>query len=128
MSYFLLGIVIVLFSLFITKKGIETFEPNGIIELRVDKNDTRTIDPKKSKELGKLLGKKIFQWEPKTVGFLIWHGKEDEGCGLIGELLEGDFLSFRYQISSMERETYEISLEGAKEAIINGLNLTICGK
>jgi hypothetical protein len=114
--------------MFITKIGIESFEPNGLIELRVDKNETLTIDPEKLKELGKILGKQTFQWEPKTVGFLIWHGKEDEDCGFIGQLIEGEFLSFRYQISSLDRETYKISLVGAKEAIIDGLNLTICGR
>lgn len=114
--------------IFITKNGLESFEPNGKIELRVDKNETRIIDPVKCKELSDLMGKDTFLWEPKTVGFLIWHGKEDEGCGYIGELLEGDFLNFRYQINSMESETYKISLEGAKEAIVQGLNLTICGK
>lgn len=113
--------------MFITKQGIETFQPNGLIELRVDKKDTRIKDPQQSKELSKFLGGEIFKWEPKTVGFLVWHGKEDEGCGFIGELLEGDFLRFRYQISSMEREAHKIDLEGAKKALINGLNLTICG-
>ena len=27
----------------------------------------------------------------------------------------------------MEREAHKIDLEGAKKALINGLNLTICG-
>lgn len=114
--------------MFITRKKIGTFEPSGIIELRVDDNKSRTIDPVKSKQLAELLGKTTFQWEPATVGFLIWHGKEDEGCGYVGELLEGKELKGRYQINSMERDTFKISLEGAKESIIGGLGLTICGK
>ena len=114
--------------MFITRKKIGTFEPSGIIELRVDDNKSRTIDPVKSKQLAELLGKTTFEWEPDTVGFLIWHGKEDEGCGYVGELLEGKELKGRYQINSMERDTFKISLEGAKESIIGGLGLTICGK
>ncbi len=114
--------------MFITRKKIGAFEPSGIIELRVDDNKSRTIDPVKSKQLAELLGKTTFQWEPATVGFLIWHGKEDEGCGYVGELLEGKELKGRYQINSMERDTFKISLEGAKESIIGGLGLTICGK
>jgi len=112
--------------MFITRKKLGTFEPNGIIELRVDTNKTMTIDPEKCKLLSEYIGP-TFQWEPKTVSFLLWHGKETEGCGYVGELLEGKELNIRYQINSMEREAFKISLVGAKEAIINGLGLTICG-
>lgn len=114
--------------MFITRKKIGTFEPNGIIELRVDDNKSLAIDPVKSKRTAKLLGISTFQWEPSTVGFLIWHGKENEGCGYIGQLLEGKKLKGRYQTNSMERDTFQVSLDGAKEAIISGLGLNICGK
>jgi len=113
--------------MFITRKKIGTFEPNGLIEMRVDKNETRIIDPEKSKRLAELLGQPTFQWEPATVGFLLWHGSEEEGCGYVGELLEGQELKVRYQTNSLERDTFSASLVGAKQAIINGLGLTKCG-
>ena len=113
--------------MFITRKKVGTFDPKGIIEVRVDDNKTNTTDPVKSKRMAKLLGKKIYQWEPSTVGFLLWHGKEDEGCGYINQLLNGSILKGRYQINSMERDTFKISLDGAREAIIKGLGLKTCG-
>jgi len=113
--------------MFVTRKKIGTFEPDGLIELRVDKNDVRTVDPTKMKRLAKITGRPTFQWEPATVGFLIWHGVEKEGCGYVGELLQGQELKVRYQTNSLERDTFNVSLIGAKEEIIGGLGLTICG-
>lgn len=113
--------------MFITRKKLGTFEPSGIIELRVDRNKTHIIDPAKAKLLSKLMKKSVFQWEPSTVGFLLWHGKEEEGCGYIGQLLNGKELRGRYQLNSMERDSFKISLDGAKPAIIEGLGLTSCG-
>lgn len=113
--------------MFITRKKLGTFEPNGLIELRVDKNEVRVIDPVKSKRLAELVGKKTFQWEPTTVGFLIWHGSEGEGCGYVDELLQGHELKVRYQTNSLERDTFNVALDGAKQAIIDGLGLTKCG-
>lgn len=112
--------------MYITRKRIGTIDPKGIIELRVDRNETMIIDPEKYKTLSEIMGKPTFQWEPMTVAFLLWHGKENEGCGYIGQLLNGDEFAFRYYINSMERESFRVSLNDAKEPIINGLNLKIC--
>lgn len=114
--------------MFITIKKIGTFEPNGIIEMRVDKNETMVIDPEKRKQLAELMGQPTFQWEPATVGFLLWHGSEGEGCGYIGQLLQGQELKVRYQTNSLERDTFSVTLAGAKQEIINGLGLTKCGQ
>ncbi|PSF15373.1 hypothetical protein [Marinobacter shengliensis] len=108
--------------------GSPTFEPNGLIEMRVDKNETMVVDPEKSKRLAELLGKPTFQWEPATVGFLLWHGSEEEGCGYVGQLLQGQELKVRYQTNSLERDTFSANLAGAKQSIINGLGLTKCGQ
>jgi hypothetical protein len=114
--------------MFITRKKIGTFEPNGLIELRVDKNEVRVVDPVKSKQLTELIGKPTFQWEPATVGFLLWHGSEEEGCGYVSELLQGQELKVRYQTNSLERDTLGASLIGAKQVIIDGLGLIKCGQ
>lgn len=114
--------------MFVTRKKIGTFEPNKLIELRVDKNKTLEFDPPKMNKIFASLGQKAYQWEPATIGFLIWHGQEDKTCGYIGELISGENLSVRYQINTMERDYFSISLAGAKEALIDGLNLKTCGK
>src|SRR5690554_4663095 len=114
--------------MFITRKKIGTFEPNGLIEMRVDKNETMVVDPEKSKRLAELLGKPTFKWEPATVGFLLWHGSEEEGCGYVGQLLQRQELKVRYQTNSLERDTFSANQTGAKQSIINGLGLTKCGQ
>jgi hypothetical protein len=113
--------------MFISRKKIGTIEPDGLIELRVDKSDVRLIDPVKSKSLAKLLGRSTFQWEPATVGFLLWHGDESEGCGYVGQLLAGEQLRIRYQTSGLARTSFAVNLEDADKAIIGGLALTKCG-
>ena len=114
--------------MFITRKDVGTIEPDGLIQLRVDKNKTLKIDPAKAKRMEELMGKAFYNWEPMTVGFNIWHGEETVGkdCGFVSQLISGQELKFRYQINSLETESFEVSLEGAKEAIIKGLELKVC--
>lgn len=57
--------------MFIIRKKLGHFEPNGLIQLRVDSNDVLEVDPESSRRMAKYYGKPIFQWEPQTVGFLI---------------------------------------------------------
>lgn len=113
--------------MFITKK-VGTFEPDGLIELRVDKYNLRKIDPPKMRELGKLLHRTMYNWEPSTIGFNAWAGDTTGGsCGFIDELILGETLIFRYEVSSLEKEAYRISLSNADTAIYKGLGLTHCG-
>ncbi len=114
--------------MYITRKLTGTLEPDTVVELRVDENKTFEVNPELSALLERLGQKASYQWEPKIVGFLIWHGIEEEGCAFIGELLLGSKLRGRYRLNSMERDTFSIPLEGARGAIIAGLDLKICGK
>lgn len=113
--------------MFITRKKLGSFEPNGLIELRVDKNKSREIDPISLNQIFKSIGLIGYQWEPATIGFQLWSGREDENCGYIGELVSGENLSVRYRINTLERDFFSISLAGAKEALIDGLDLKVCG-
>ena len=108
-------------------KKIGTFEPNGIIEMRVDKNPSVLIDPARLQSLSKLMKVPTYQWEPATVGFLLWHGNEDDSCGFVGELLQGKELNIRYQTSSLHRDVLSVNLLNAKKSIIDGLGLSKCG-
>lgn len=108
-------------------KKIGSFEPNGLIELRVDKNKSKEINPVSLNQIFKSIGLIGYQWEPATIGFQMWGGLENEGCGYIGELVSGDNLSVRYRINTLERDNFSISLAGAKKALIDGLNLKVCG-
>jgi hypothetical protein len=114
--------------MFVTRKKIGTFEPNTLIELRVDKNKVLEFDPPVMNKILAASGLKAYQWEPATIGFLIWSGQEDVGCGYIGQFMSGEKLSVRYQTNTMERDSFSINLAGAKKALIDGLDLKICGK
>ena len=46
------------------------------------------------------LGIQAYEWKPKWVNFLIWHGKEDEGIANdFVQLMEGQKVVFRYYLS-----------------------------
>lgn len=115
--------------MFITRKKTGTFEPNGLIEIRVDKNDVLEIDPESLKSMEELMDTSFYQWEPSTVGFRVWHGEENEGgdCSFIGEIINGKALKVRYQINKLEKDSFKVDLQGAKDAIVNGLDLKVCG-
>lgn len=115
---------------FIKRKDIGSFEPNTIIEMRVDKNKVKEIDPKFLKRLSSSVGQTFYQWEPNTIAFSVWHGKEDKGkkCGFISDLLTGDTLKIRYRVSTLETNSINISLNGAKDSLIEALDLKVCGK
>lgn len=113
--------------MFITRNKIGTIEPNSVIDLRVDSNKTNTIDPNKLKTLSEMIGEKMYEWQPDTIAFAIWHGKpENNSCGFIGELINGKELKIRYAVDKMTKETYSFSLEGAAEHIANGLGVPEC--
>lgn len=112
--------------MFITIKGIGSFHPDGVIEFRVDKWPTRKDDPVTARKLERYMQEKIFQWQPKTVAMVVWHGDEEEGCGFIEELTTGKYLMVRYQTEKMSRTHFKISLSGARDALIRSLNLKIC--
>lgn len=121
--------------MFVTRKKIGTFDPEGTIEVRVDSNPLVVHDPAKAKAMDELLAgvegvdwRPMFVWEPDTVGFLVWHGKESETCGFIGQLIEGRELRVRYWTSSLDRDAFNVSLAGAREALVEGLGLKICGR
>src|SRR3989338_9937587 len=96
--------------MFVSRKKIGTFEPNKLIELRVDKNKTFEFNPPAMNKILAASGLKAYQWEPATIGFLIWHGLEDRGCGYIDQLISGEKLSVRYWTNTMERDSFSISL------------------
>lgn len=118
--------------MFIERTKIGQFHPYGSIEMRVDKNETYgwdTEELRRLEEMSKSIGlPTMYQWEPATIGVLIWHGNEAEGCGKIGEMISGQEFKFRYQVSKSERESFSITLAGAREALVEGLGLTVCGK
>ena len=109
--------------MFITIKDFETFEPNSNVEYRIDDYKLRDFNYNNYLKISKLFKEKRYNWEPKTIGFIVWHGIEEEGYGVVGELLSGKKFRIRYYLNSVDRRTINIDLNGSKETIIKGLNL-----
>ena len=95
------------------KKG--TFNPQGKVEIRVDKNKTYTRSKEDSKLTEKYFKFKSFIWEPSTVAMVIGNDVITEdiiNCGLTDDILKGKKLKFRYSTSNMSSESYSIDLNG----------------
>jgi len=112
--------------MYINRKKIGTIKAKTTIELRVDKYKTVKISFAYLRELISELP--TYYWKPDLIGFEIWHGNEKEGCGFIGQLISGQELKMRYRLSSRGENTFSISLSGAREALVDGLGLKICGQ
>lgn len=91
---------------------------------RVDKNEpTNLARMKKLQEMG--LGIHAYEWEPKWVNFLIWHGKENEGManGLV-QIMEGEKVVFRYYLSTGGYKDTTFPLKGASSAISDAIGIS----
>lgn len=102
----------------ITHKSGGILKQNDPVKMTVDANPTYILDPGELRAVESLLGKSIFQWQPSTLSFQLWHGSETEGCGYLEELLQGKALDVHYQLAGEQTGRIVASLKGAREAII----------
>lgn len=91
---------------------------------RIDKNEPVNLAKmKETQEMG--LGIQAYEWEPKWVNFLIWHGKTDEGiANNLVQLMEGNKVVFRYYLSTGGYKDTSFSLEGADSAISEAIGIS----
>jgi hypothetical protein len=91
---------------------------------RVDKNEpTNLARMKQTQDMG--LGIHAYEWEPKWVNFLLWHGKEDEGIANdLVQLMEGEKVAFRYYLSTGGYKDTTFSLKGAATAISGAIGIS----
>ena len=91
---------------------------------RVDKGEP--IDLARLKRLQEMdVGIHAYDWEPKWVNFLIWHGDENKGVNsAIANMMEGDYVVFRYHLNAGGYNEAMFSLEGAKGAISEALGIS----
>ncbi len=100
-------------------KGMNQFKINESLLLRVDKNKPRSISDKMQKKFGI----SSYEWNPSLMGFLVWHGKSDEGCGFIGQLLNGKKLIIRYHPNKSTYKDIIFNISKNKAAIKGSLGL-----
>lgn len=110
--------------------GHKQFAVGEYLMMRVDKEEARTLDD----SLETLLatygdGGSTWEWNPNLIGFRLWHGKADEGCGVIPSLVRGKKLVMRYHVNQSEVSDVVFSLNGNAEAITTALKLDLasCG-
>jgi len=91
---------------------------------RVDRNEP--IDLMREKKLQEMgLRIQAFEWEPKWVNFLIWHGKEDEGMAdALVQLMEGEKVVFRYYLGTGGYKDTAFTLKGAPSAISKAVGIS----
>ncbi len=74
------------------------------------------------------MGTIFYQWEPKWVNFIVWHGKPEKEWGeesTIKRLMNGKKILFRYFLPTGGYKHTEFSLEGADKAISEAFNIPI---
>ena len=114
--------------------GMNQFMVNERLLLRVDTNPPKEQNNDFNKMMASLglsdSAPKMWEWNPNLIGFRIWHGKIDEGCGYIQELFEGKKLVIRYHPNqSTTKDVYfDISKNKAAIPTALGIDMDQCGK
>jgi len=65
-----------------------------------------------------------FDWTPKWVNFLFWHGKEDRGLGKVKQIMAGKKLVFRYYLTTGGAKDTTFNIENGTAEISKALQLS----
>jgi phosphoribosylformylglycinamidine (FGAM) synthase-like amidotransferase family enzyme len=77
---------------------------------------------KDAQEMG--LGIHAYEWEPKWVNFLIWHGNENESIAKdLVHLMKGKRVVFRYYLSTGGHKDTSFTLKGSVSAITSAIGI-----
>ncbi len=93
---------------------------------RIDKNEPREFNDKLEK-LTADLGMKVesWEWNPSLIGFRLWHGKKDEGCGYVRQLYDGKRLVIRYHPNQSTTRDIVFELDGNQKAISKAVGFDV---
>ncbi len=111
--------------------GMNQFMINERLMLRVDKNDPRKFNEdmeKMNREFG--LDWESWEWNPSLIGFLVWHGLPNEGCGLVQQLYDGTKMVIRYHPnqSTIKDIHFDISKNKLAIPVALGFEMDNCSK
>ena len=95
------------YRMYLSRKGIGSFEPRTPVELRVDKRELREFEAVDFPGL-----ENLFIWSPGTLTFTLLDAEEPRCNELMQGLTEGEVLKGRYYISSTDRATFSVPLAG----------------
>lgn len=106
--------------------GMNQFMINERLMLRIDKNEPVKFNEdleKLTAEIG--MKEEMWEWNPSLIGFRLWHGNLDEGCGLIQKLYDGEKMVIRYHPNQSTVRTISFTLTGNKKAISDALGFDV---
>jgi hypothetical protein len=105
------------------------FSINERLITRIDKNTPKEFNEDFEK-LTKSLGSPIesWEWNPSLIGFGIWHGNKNEGCGWLRQLYDGKKFIIRYHLNKSTTRDVIFELSGSQEAISKaaGFDVSMC--
>lgn len=109
--------------------GMNQFGINEKILFRVDRNPPSEFDDRLEK-LTARLGKpiKTWEWNPSLVGFRMWHGKAEEGCGALKQLHDGKVVIVRYHPNQSTTRDITFEITGGQKALsdVVAVDLSVC--
>lgn len=106
--------------------GMNQFGINESLLFRVDK-DTPIEFNDKLQKLTQKLGHPIatWEWNPSLIGFRIWAGKVEEGCGIVQKIFKGSQIVVRYHPNQSTFRDVTFVLTGNQKAISDALGFDI---
>ncbi len=106
----------------VSDRSLDLISPDKLISYRIDKREpTHLQEHTRMARLGIV----TYEWEPKWVNFLLWHGKENEGRGEIQHLMDGSSMLVRYYLSTGGYKDAIFSLDGAGPVIADALGIKV---
>jgi hypothetical protein len=91
---------------------------------RVDKNEPVDLSGLKGLHNPRL-GMNLYEWEPKWINFVLWHGKEKDGWSKdLINFMEGQSIVFRYYLPTGGYKETTFSLDGAASSIAKAIDIT----
>jgi len=106
--------------------GMNQFMINERLLLRVDKSEPVKFNEDFEK-LTVELGMKVesWEWNPNLIGFRLWHGKLDEGCGLVQKLYDGEKMVIRYHPNQSTIKDVHFDISKNKSVITDSLEINM---
>lgn len=106
----------------LSDKNFEQIDSEHRPAYRIDKNDL--VDLNEGATMSERLGIHNYEWKPKWVNFLIWHGIENEGLSLrLKGMMSGKQLLIRYYVVGGGYKDTSFDLVGAGKAITTALGI-----
>lgn len=113
-------------SLRIPDASSDMFEPSTSISLRVDDNPHQEYKRLPPLRIPGIPDAVTFNWRPKAVSFLIWHGNDSQGrAKILEQMMAGKSLLVRYISTGGNVRDVRLDLANAAGAITQSLEIPL---